>query len=142
MSAAILRIILAYLFIASVPVVSSATQAAEARKFDEFNYAPPYSDCDITARLDEYWKVLKDNPDWRAYIVGYSGRRRPLKRVAYPPNSWRDYLVEARELRADHVVVINGGLREEPMVELWLVPPGAEPPKPTPTVLPKGRRRQ
>jgi hypothetical protein len=141
MSAAIFRVGLACFFITSMAVASFAKQAVDARKFDEFKYTPPYSECDIKARLDEYWKVLKDNPDWRAYIVGYGGRRRPLKRVAYPPAYWREYLVEALEVPAERVVVMDGGLREDAIVELWFVPPGAEPPKPTPTVFSKGHQR-
>ncbi len=37
-------------------------------------------------------------------------------------------------LRPDRVVTTDGGFREQPAVELWIVPDGAEQPKPTPTV--------
>ena len=38
------------------------------------------------------------------------------------------------------IVVINGGYRDVNSFELWLVPQGAEAPRPTPTVSPEERR--
>ena len=142
MRAIIFRTTLACFFIASAGIGCLADQPFRAWKIDEFKFTPPYSDCDITARLDEYWKILKDHPELRAYIIGYGGRRQPLSRVAYPPASWKQYLIEMREVAGERVVVVNGGLREEAMVEVWVVPPGVEPPKPTPTVSPKVRRKR
>ena len=39
------------------------------------------------------------------------------------------------------VVLVDGGYREEAMMELRIVPEEVEPPKPTPTVFPKRRRK-
>ncbi len=36
-----------------------------------------------------------------------------------------------------HINWVNGGFREEATTELWVVPPGAQPPCPTPTVRPE-----
>lgn len=36
-----------------------------------------------------------------------------------------------------HINWVNGGFREEAATELWVVPPGAQPPCPTPTVRPE-----
>jgi hypothetical protein len=38
-------------------------------------------------------------------------------------------------------VVLNGGFREDDCVELWIVPSGATPPRPRPTVQPGDTRR-
>jgi hypothetical protein len=142
MKAAIFRVVLACFFIASAGLGCFADQPIRARKIDEFKYTLPYSDCDITARLDEYWKILSENPELRVYIIGYGGRRQPLSRVAYPPASWKQYLVEMRQVVGERVVVVTGGLREEALVEVWAVPRGTEPPKPTPAVFPQVRRRR
>ena len=40
------------------------------------------------------------------------------------------------------VVALGGGRRDYKMIELWLVPPGAALPKPTPTVRASRRRRR
>ena len=36
-----------------------------------------------------------------------------------------------------HINTVNGGFREEAATELWIVPPGAQPPCPTPGVRPE-----
>jgi hypothetical protein len=46
----------------------------------------------------------------------------------------RDYLVTQRGIDQSRIVVLNGGFREEDCVELWIIPRGATPPQPTPTV--------
>ncbi len=51
-----------------------------------------------------------------------------------------DYLSTNRGIGRDRLVIINGGYRESNSFELWLVPQGAEAPRPTPTVSPDERR--
>src|SRR5947209_5451654 len=47
-----------------------------------------------------------------------------------------DYLAVNRGISRARLVFVNGGLRDADAFELWLVPQGAEPPRPTPTVTP------
>lgn len=73
----------------------------------------------------------------RAYIIGYSPRIRP----------WEIYnrsygAMRAGQARAGlsaffdykRITDIDGGFRETATTELWIVPPGAKPPPPTPTI--------
>ena len=106
-------------------------KAIVAREFDECN------NCtfdDQKARLDNLAVELQNDPTTRAYIIAYGGRMSPLGQVEKLMSRARDYLVTQRGIDASRFVVVNGGFRENDSVELWLVPSGAAPPRPTPTV--------
>lgn len=102
-----------------------------AREFDECNSC---SFDDQKARLDNLAVELQNDPSTRAYILAYGGRMSPLGQVEKLMNRSRDYLITQRGIDDSRIVVVNGGFREEDSVELWIVPSGAAPPKPTPTV--------
>jgi hypothetical protein len=112
-----------------------------AREFDECN------NCtfdDQKARLDNLAVELQNDPTTRAHIIAYGGRMSPLGQVEKLMSRARDYLINQRGIDASRLVVVNGGFREEDSVELWLVPSGAQAPRPTPTVQAseiKGRKR-
>ena len=102
-----------------------------AQEFDECN------NCafdDQKARLDNLAVELQNDPSTRAYIIAYGGRTSPLGQVEVLMSRAREYLVSQRGIDASRFVVVNGGFREDDSVELWIVPSGAKPPQPTPTV--------
>jgi hypothetical protein len=105
---------------------------------------------DEMARLDNFATHLQNNPDARGYIIYYGGRLRRYpychsKRLGLPKRGdaaarariLKPYLESTRGVDPARFVVINGGYREEWTAELWLVPKGAAPPSPTPTVDPR-----
>jgi hypothetical protein len=119
-----------------------------AREIDKFG-----SICceDEMARMDNFAVSLQNEPGAVGYIIFYEGRRyapcssrstRPPRRGEAQARAARlkPYLMERRGMDAKRVVVVNGGYREEWMAELWIVPTGAEPPKPTPTLKAKDIR--
>jgi hypothetical protein len=107
-------------------------------KFDEFGDI----NCeDEYARLDNFAIQLQNTPSAQGYIIFYGGRRfrGRLPRVgeaAARAGRLKPYLVNRRGIPTDRVVVINGGYQESFVVELWIVPPGAEPPKPSTITVP------
>ncbi|HJP93244.1 MAG TPA: hypothetical protein VJ875_14900 [Pyrinomonadaceae bacterium] len=106
-------------------------RAIVAQEFDEC------SNCafdDQKARLDNLAVELQNDPTTRAYIIAYGGRTSPLAQVERLMTRARDYLTAQRGIDASRLVVVNGGFREKDSVELWIVPSGATPPRPTPTV--------
>jgi len=101
---------------------------------------------DEKARLDNFAVQLQNEPNATGYIIYYGGRllktcgstrtRLPLRGEAqaraarlkpYMANAWRGFDTK-------RVIVINGGYRESWEAELWIVPPGKQPPTLTPTV--------
>lgn len=89
---------------------------------------------DQKARLDNLAVELQNDPSATAYIFGYGGRTSRTGEADRLIARARDYLVNKRGMDAARVVVVNGGLREENCVELWIVPSGATPPQPRPTL--------
>jgi hypothetical protein len=86
--------------------------------------------------------------DTVVYIMAYAGRRARAGEALARANRAKDYLVKVRGIERERIVTIDGGNREELMVELYLLPPGASPPIAAPTVEPSevrlegnGRRR-
>jgi hypothetical protein len=127
----------------------SQTKAPQARKFDEFNtgigtkvlrYRPRnYEEerRELAMRAVRYARQLRLEKA-KPYIITYSPR----------VIEWEIYNRSIAEMRSGEmksqlsglgfdyqsIPAIDGGFREEPTTELWIVPLGAEPPKPTPTV--------
>ncbi|HEY0097859.1 MAG TPA: hypothetical protein VGB76_02795 [Pyrinomonadaceae bacterium] len=108
-----------------------------AVKFDEFKY--DFKE-DMKARLAPLAGALKQQPRARAFIIGYAARM-----FRYGDSSASDIAAYVRldltnrhedTIDWDRIVLIDGGYREEQMVELYLVPPGAAPPAPRPTLQP------
>jgi hypothetical protein len=112
-------------------VASLPKREIVAQEFDECNNC---SYDDQKARLDNLAIELQNDPSTRAYIIAYGGRSSALNQVEVLMSRAQDYLITQRGIDASRFEVVNGGFREENSVELWIVPSGAAPPKPTPTV--------
>jgi len=133
-------------FFITVASAHAINAPPEARKFDEFGDVG----CeDEKARLDNFANELQNNPDAQGYIIFYGGKRRQSadrrhSRLEFPRQGeaaarvarLKPYM-SMRGIDNERVLVINGGYRDLWAVELWIVPKGANPPTPTPTVKPQ-----
>jgi hypothetical protein len=108
----------------SAPVVKKA----EARKIDEYGKLTPKEE---ETRLDKFIIELKLHPTVQGYIVSYNARTGRPGDAQKAADRASIYLIRKRGLEVSRVVTVTGGSREQPTVELWLVPPGVRPPKPT-----------
>ena len=135
--------------ITATTAISKTTVGVSHFKFDE--YGAICSE-DEMARLDNLAIALQNNPEFQAYVIFYGGRcyssceddyprhrsRRPRKGEAEARAARiKPYLVDSRGLEPDRIFVLNGGHRESWTAELWIVPKGAKPPTPKPTVQPE-----
>ena len=89
---------------------------------------------DQKARLDNLAVELQNDPTTTTYVIAYGGRTSRIGQADLLGTRARDYLVRQRGIDQSRIVVLHGGFREEDSVELWIVPRGAIPPQPTPTV--------
>jgi hypothetical protein len=101
----------------------------EKRKFDEYGNI---NRDDEKARLDNFAIQLQQEPDSQGYIIVYAGRRSRAGDAQKRAARARDYLVNVRGIDSRRVVTLDGGTREDPTVELWIVPTGASAPTPRP----------
>jgi hypothetical protein len=96
-----------------------------ATKFDEYGNIRFN---DEKARLDNYAIQLQNAPGSGGTIVGFGAcEGEGLARAERA----KGYLVNTRGIDAGRLTTVDGGCREELVVELWLVPTGAAAPTPT-----------
>jgi hypothetical protein len=79
------------------------------------------------SHLDNFAIQLLQMANSKGYIIIY-GPRRVDQRLAHV----RNYLVVKRGMDPNRFTVVNGGHNKKVRTELWVVPPGADPPKPDP----------
>ena len=118
--------------------VNALPSISPPKRFDEF---PSIAFDDDKARLDNLAIELQNNPGAQGFIIAYSGRRSRAGEADRMGARAVSYLVDKRGISRNRLIFINGGYRETNAFELWLVPQGAEPPRPTPTVNGPDRRR-
>jgi hypothetical protein len=118
---------------ASTTVTRKELPPPECRKFDEF---PSIAFDDTKARLDNLAIELQNAPDATAYIFVYAGRRSRTGQADALGKRAADYLINSRGIDSRRVNILNGGYREDDYIEIWICPPGATGPQPSPTVQP------
>jgi hypothetical protein len=139
------RLLISFLFLVLFPL-SAFGQTKQAQKIDEFWNIP----CnEYLARADMMMIAQNDNPAAKIYVVVYEGNQKGsvykngnmTYRSVLPKPGLAKVVIESMKARLrkykkplDNYVFVNGGFREDFWVEIWLVPPGAESPKPTPTL--------
>lgn len=115
---------------ASVAIKPAPTGPPPIR-FDEYG---AIRETDENVRLDHFAIELERKPSHTGFIIVYGGRssdpaesRAAVKRIF-------TYLVTTRGINVSRLQTLDGGYREEPTRELFLVAAGATPPEATPTV--------
>lgn len=108
------------------------TPSENSNLLDEFGALPH---CDLTGRYDLFFAELSKNPESHGYVLIYQGTDGLPATYDSPPmeRMFRNHMA-FRRFDAARVTVINGGFQEQGKTQLWIVPPGAEPPTPESTV--------
>ena len=87
-------------------------------------------------------EALRQDPSARGCVIAYATRRQRRGSDRLLAGRVKLGVLKHHALGADRVVALGGGRRPERFVELWIVPPGAELPKPTPAAPPAPRKRR
>ena len=112
---------------------SSTGVTPKTIKLDEFG---TMTWADRKSRLDNLAIGLQNDPTVKGYIISYAGRRSAKGAAAADLKRMETYLALTRGIDLARIVALDGGYREAPMTELWIVPQGSTPPKPSPTIDP------
>lgn len=100
--------------------------------FDEYGEASGREDRQHLDRLAAY---LKDaGPDATAYIISYAGRSACHYEAEWRADRVRKYLVERGKVPNDHIITVDGGVRENWNVDLFIQAQGTCGPLPSPTL--------
>jgi hypothetical protein len=118
---------------ASTDIVAKTPPVIECKPFDQFQSVAFDDD---KARFDNLAIELQGAPDTQAYIMVYAGRTSRAGQGDRLGKRAMDYLVNQRGVDARRITIINGGYRDTDFIEIWICPPGAKTPQPTPTVQP------
>lgn len=106
-----------------------ASGGPRAHKLDEFGRV---GGCDHGARLDHFAIELMNNPDAAGYVIAYGPTGEGSGTAHFRLEVTKDYMVNTRGINAERLQTVNGGpykTLDESFVELWVAPPGAEPPR-------------
>ena len=91
---------------------------------------------DEKARLDNFAIELQNDPTAEGYVTCYGGRRGYEGEALRRCERAKEYVANVRGIEAARIITVDGGFREDLTVKLVIVPAGAKPPAPTPTVDP------
>ena len=120
-----------FLLTASVAVLAFAASAQTAEKLSAFGAVG--SEYEML-NLDALEVSLQNQPTAEAYILIYAGRKSKSNETAAAIKRIRRYLVERRRADTNRLKFVDGGRKEKPWRELWIVSEGATPPTPAPTI--------
>lgn len=115
----------------SVPtIVDKKPELPQNYKFDDFD---SLSFDDDKARLDAFAIELQNHPDAQGYVILYQGTDNVSRKSRNADKIGKrtlDYLVKVRGVDPRRIVITNWGTRPKTRYELWVIPPGAQPPVP------------
>jgi hypothetical protein len=101
-----------------------------AVKFGEFGELPAEQ---VAFHLKTLAQYMGQSPD-NLYLIVYAGRKSDRNFTMSWVKKIKDELINNNKVEPRRILAMDGGFREDPAFEFWLVPAGAQPPRPTPTV--------
>jgi hypothetical protein len=104
---------------------------------DDYSYYP-----ESKSLYAPFIDILRHDPTLRGCVIAYSAPHTKLGADRKLASRVKVEIVKAYAIDVSRIAAFGGGRRKEKMVELWLVPPGSELPKPTPTVRPIRRKKR
>lgn len=100
-----------------------------AAKLDEFNDLAVEKE---NEKLTDAVNALSNTND-AVYLIAYAGRTNVRGYAVTALRRMKTQLTTSG-IATERIGTIDGGFREEPAYEIWIVPAGADAPKPTPSV--------
>jgi hypothetical protein len=101
----------------------------EKQLYDNFDFK---NNDALKQRLDNLTIALQAQPDMQAYLIVYARRGGTAKEADRLGIRALDYLTRVKKVDARRVTVVNGGFRQSAGFEIYLLPPGVDPPMPRP----------
>ena len=102
---------------------------APAVKYGEFGEVDAQT---LKTNLEALANSLSQSPD-NLYLIAYAGRNSERGFTANWAKKIKDSLI-ASGVEPRRIYAVDGGFREQPLFDFWIVPMGAEPPRPAPTI--------
>lgn len=129
----LLLTVLIVLFIIPCAAQRNSQKSVSTPKAESFALIPYPDHTEMEIRISGFVKVLRKKPTAKAYVIVYPGGEYQVKLAKALLRRSGEHLKEKR-IASSRIVLLEGGFREYNMAELFIVPKGAVPPVPTPTV--------
>ena len=107
---------------------TESQQKPEAKLFDEL--AKNLNSEERSARIDALLSELSNNPNSKAVVVFYCGKKCYYGEFEAHIRGIKKMKLDARNFDSSRFVFIQGGYRNESLIQLWVVPDGAGLPLP------------
>ncbi|HVE55864.1 MAG TPA: hypothetical protein VNB22_03485 [Pyrinomonadaceae bacterium] len=120
-----IRLLFLLLFLMSTAAFAQTEETPKPVKFDEFETA---TNGYVKMKTDAFYVELENNPSSQGYIINYGTDREIVVRE----KQLRD-AIDFRKFDAARITLVRGGFWKNIKTELWIVPPGAENPRPSST---------
>jgi hypothetical protein len=120
-----LRVLFLVLMLMSSVAFAQTDEKPKAIKFDEFETA---TNGFVKMKLDAFYAELGNNPNSQGYIINYGIN----KEIALRERQIRDSIIW-RKNDVSRVSIVRGGFWKNVKTEFWVVPPGADHPRPAST---------
>lgn len=124
------------LFVISCPAQSNSQKSVHTPKVQKVAEVLYTCNTELDIQIGRFVKVLNKQPSAEVYVIVYSNPK-----IA----EWADYLIsnttrklKERKIAPNRIVFLEGGFREYTTAEFFIVPKGAVPPIPTPSIDAKG----
>jgi len=88
-------------------------------------------------RLNNFVIALMGQKGSEGFIIAYAGKRSGVGEALRRAQRARSYLIKVHKFPISQLKTIDGGYREKPQTELYVVPPGGCPPTAMPTLDPR-----
>lgn len=118
-----------YSYECNVRATATVQVAAPPKKVDEFGELPMV---DEEGKLMSIVNYIATAPD-RVHIIGYAGRNNVRGYTSDVLRRMKAFITKSGP-GSERVIPVDGGFREQPFFEIWVVPVGSESPRPTPTI--------
>jgi hypothetical protein len=128
-------IIVASVMLGASTVKVSAQDTGRDAIYNRFEeYSADTSRSKTREILDAFAQHLKSNPSLKAFLISYGGKQSCRNEALLRARLATRYLLKMRGISSDRSVILNGGYREDWVVELWVGSSGAARPSPTRTM--------
>jgi hypothetical protein len=90
---------------------------------------------DTKARLDIFSAQLQEQPTMKGFVIIYAGQGERISKLSVQAERTKTYLINILNIDPKRIKVINGGRRERPAIDFFIVPHDMPAPIPSPSIL-------
>ena len=136
MKQTLLLIVLVIMFVIPCAAQGNSPKSISVPKAEKITEILYFCNTELGMGIARFGKVLRKKPTAQAYIIVYANPKIVEYGGYLISNAKR--MLQEEKIAQNRIFIIEGGFREDTTAEFFIVPKGAVPPVPTPTIDEKG----